>query len=736
MQSVFDFVDKDTFSMVILDKCCEELGYLDKKQYFRIDMLNKFRALCFETDLFQLIDGHGKEIRIFLDAVRCPKFVAENHGKNCEPEGGDKEKNTETEGEPVHYNKDKGKGVVIEESGGGERGDRDDEDMRENAWVADSEDDLFDGEESVDYDEDDDCFDENVDKDPEWIGILQDDVEDELKFDSDDHTDDDSPDEFDSQKNSDDDNAAAAPVFCPEDTFDPRFALGMKFSHKKEFREAVQSHAIMTRRNLAITKNDKRRVMQDIREYNHVHNCGTSFNVKNVRINWLSQKHTRQKEDACKKYMGMELSNIKNVGLCNSFKKQESSSEEGFLSGCRPFIGVDGCHLKGPYGGVLLMAVGVDPNNNQFPLAYAVVMSENKDNWEWFLTLLKEDLNIVRDDAYTFISDKQKGLLPAFEKVLPGVENRFCVRHLHGNMKTAGFKGLGYKKALWFAAKTTTVTQFQKAMQDLADLNLYPRGKREAYSDNVGVDKEYVMTRMQQLRDRAERLWEGKKLCPKIKKIVDKNLKKAADCIPVKSNDIHYEIQYFDGARYTVDLKEKTCSCRSWDLTGIPCNHAMSAISAQVLDPDDFVHECYHVDTFCQVYAPAIMPLDGLEMWEKAGHNTKGCKWKKFAEDFPVDDVFEQAAEIEQQVTAPVQQDEVNLNEDCPPISQPEEVTQPEANVSKMKKPVKRAIFKDVDQEQDAEQAPVADDNPVADQAPITVKIVFQTLFSLFSCCC
>ncbi|KAL0400135.1 UNVERIFIED_CONTAM: hypothetical protein Sradi_2356800 [Sesamum radiatum] len=466
-------------------------------------MLNKFRALCFETDLFQLIDGHGKEIRIFLDAVRCPKFVAENHGKKCEPEGGDKEKNTETE------------------------------------------DDLFDEEESVDYDEDDDCFDENVDKDAEWAGILQDDVEDELKFDSDDHTDDDSPDEFDSQKNSDDDNVAAATVFCPEDIFDPRFALGMKFSHKKEFWEAVQSRAIMTRRNLAITKNDKRRVYArcktsgcsrhinalkikdelgfQIREYNHVHNCGTNFNVKNVRINWLSQKYVEA-------FRSDPNRNVKAV-------------KKGFLSGCRPFIGVDGCHLKGPYGGVLLTTVGVDPNNNQFPLAYAVVMSENKDNWEWFLTLLKEDLNIVRDDAYTFISDKQKGLLPAFEKVLPGVENRFCVRHLHGNMKTAGFKGLGYKKALWFAAKTTTVTQFQKAMQDLADLDVrclewlqdkpasqWSKSHFSMYSrcdfllNNLCESfnscilearekpiltmlewiREYVMTRMQQLRDRAE----------------------------------------------------------------------------------------------------------------------------------------------------------------------------------------------------------------------------------------
>lgn len=33
---------------------------------------------------------------------------------------------------------------------------------------------------------------------------------------------------------------------------------------------------------------------------------------------------------------------------------------DGFKVGCRPFIGIDGCHLKGPSKGVLLSAVIVD----------------------------------------------------------------------------------------------------------------------------------------------------------------------------------------------------------------------------------------------------------------------------------------------------------------------------------------------------------------------------------------
>ncbi|KAL6146398.1 hypothetical protein ACLB2K_057077 [Fragaria x ananassa] len=35
----------------------------------------------------------------------------------------------------------------------------------------------------------------------------------------------------------------------------------------------------------------------------------------------------------------------------------------GFIIGCRPILGLDGCHLKSVYGGQLLTAVGLDANN-------------------------------------------------------------------------------------------------------------------------------------------------------------------------------------------------------------------------------------------------------------------------------------------------------------------------------------------------------------------------------------
>lgn len=136
----------------------------------------------------------------------------------------------------------------------------------------------------------------------------------------------------------------------------------------------------------------------------------------------------------------------------------------GFRAGCRTVIGLDGCHLKSPYGGQLLTAVGLDANNTTWVVAYAMVEIECKDSWVWFLNLLVKDLNIRHEVVgWTFISDKQKGLLPAFDKVIPLADHRFCVRHLWTNFNKL-FPGKVMKDQLWACAKATTMAYFTKEM--------------------------------------------------------------------------------------------------------------------------------------------------------------------------------------------------------------------------------------------------------------------------------
>ena len=77
-----------------------------------------------------------------------------------------------------------------------------------------------------------------------------------------------------------------------------------------------------------------------------------------------------------------------------------------FLVGCRPLIGFDACHLKNKSEGQLITAVCRDPNEEYFPLAYAVAEAETKDSWTWFINLLLVDID--QNKRWVFMSGQQK----------------------------------------------------------------------------------------------------------------------------------------------------------------------------------------------------------------------------------------------------------------------------------------------------------------------------------------
>ncbi|CAA0806673.1 Unknown protein, partial [Striga hermonthica] len=85
-----------------------------------------------------------------------------------------------------------------------------------------------------------------------------------------------------------------------------------------------------------------------------------------------------------------------------------SALRKGFISGCRPILGFDGCFLKTFIGGALLCATAKDGNNQIYPVAWAVVEAENEEFWRWFLSILFTELGINDGLGYTFMSDQQK----------------------------------------------------------------------------------------------------------------------------------------------------------------------------------------------------------------------------------------------------------------------------------------------------------------------------------------
>ncbi|XP_031124333.1 uncharacterized protein LOC116027047 [Ipomoea triloba] len=330
---------------------------------------------------------------------------------------------------------------------------------------------------------------------------------------------------------------------------------------------------------------------------------------------------------------------------------------------CRPIIGVDGCHLKHKFEGVLLTAVGVDGNDSIFPLAYAIVEGENKKSWTWFLELLKNDLVITEEAEYklTFISDKQKSLLPAFEDVLPYASHRFCVRHLYGNMKLAGYVGKTMKDALWAAAKATTVNTFTEAMNDIKSLDqqaydwlrekhpsewsksyFSTTSKCDALVNNISESfnpmildarqqplvscletiRKLLMKKLFDSRQKS-RSWKGP-FCPNIMKKISIIEKATARCLGTQCDENLFEIRsvVLLGVveQHIVDLSRFTCSCMRWDLTGIPCQHAVRAIWMKHGNGsvDEYVDPCYSIWSYQTTYGKSIKPLAGPMEWPRS----------------------------------------------------------------------------------------------------------------------
>ncbi|GJT22353.1 heat stress transcription factor B-4-like protein [Tanacetum coccineum] len=91
----------------------------------------------------------------------------------------------------------------------------------------------------------------------------------------------------------------------------------------------------------------------------------------------------------------------------------------GFRAYRRDMLGLDYAFMKGPFLGQVLVDVGLDSNNGIYPLAYALVEAKSKSSWCWFLQCLGDDIDLHPNSNFKFISDRQKGIIPAIKTDYP-----------------------------------------------------------------------------------------------------------------------------------------------------------------------------------------------------------------------------------------------------------------------------------------------------------------------------
>ncbi|XP_028111371.1 uncharacterized protein LOC114309761 [Camellia sinensis] len=256
----------------------------------------------------------------------------------------------------------------------------------------------------------------------------------------------------------------------------------------------------------------------------------------------------------------------------------------------------------GRFKGNLLAAIAKDTNQGLFPVAFAIVDSENSSNWEWFLRNLKEVVGGKR--TLTFVFDRHIGLIHSIPIIFPSAHHAFCLLHLQMNLRDRMkyvnvSQKIGLMRKLRECAYAPTVTCFNEKFEVLKKCNpaviedfpkdLHPKhwsnayfsGRRygemcsnttESFNNWVGQARHLPITRwvdmvrgqiMEQMSERRVKCtkWAGV-ICPKIeKKLVSAYNDSRAWCVSQANDDV-YEVHSHPSM--LVDVVKQTCSCFQW----------------------------------------------------------------------------------------------------------------------------------------------------------------------------
>jgi hypothetical protein len=114
-------------------------------------------------------------------------------------------------------------------------------------------------------------------------------------------------------------------------------------------------------------------------------------------------------------------------------------------------------------------------------------------------------------------------------------------------------------------------------------------------------------------RKEAHEKMEGT-ITPKIRDKLRKNtdFSRDVDVIPATNRVFGVESH---GRDYVVELNLRACTCRRWQLTGIPCSHAIACMRHERMKPESMVSSCYSMATYLQAYGGQIFPLRDKDEW-------------------------------------------------------------------------------------------------------------------------
>ncbi|CAH9125525.1 unnamed protein product [Cuscuta epithymum] len=322
---------------------------------------------------------------------------------------------------------------------------------------------------------------------------------------------------------------------------------------------------------------------------------------------------------------------------------------------CVPVLIIDGSFMKSYYKGTLLTACAQDANDQIFPLAFGVCDTERKDTWLWLFKMLKETL-AHRDDLF-IVSDRHEGIIHAARVVFPHAEHGYCVQHILGNIRTKfkGCDGLAWKFNQAARAASPAELEEYLALLDSEDAGIRPYlsaigfekwtrcySRRTRYSVMTSnnaesmnsldrIPQEYPIAKLIDfLRGRMQK-W----FCER-RENAEKNKTILSEYFETKLRSFHaqssmmlvkpasaYEFEVVDKTSriFIVNLKEKTCSCRVFQLEHFICVHGVAAVGhRRGLSCYDYISNYYFTHAWLSTYSGEMHPIGSWFDWEIPDH--------------------------------------------------------------------------------------------------------------------
>lgn len=243
-----------------------------------------------------------------------------------------------------------------------------------------------------------------------------------------------------------------------------------------------------------------------------------------------------------------------------------------------------------------------------------------------------------------------QGILNAVEKWAPEAEHRNCARHIYANWKRH-FHDKKFQKKFWKCAKAPCRMLFNLARAKLAQvtqagaqaiLNTHPEHWSRAWfrlgfnCDSVDnnlcesfnkwiLESRFypIITMLETIRRKvivriSDQKTNGARwttvICPGILQKLNVYINESTFCHAICNGGDSFEVKHHEH-RFTVHLDKKECSCRYWQLSGLPCPHAISCIFYRTNKLDDYIVECYSVEAFRSTYDHYLQPLEGMSAW-------------------------------------------------------------------------------------------------------------------------